>query len=80
MASSTLDQNLDAQHQALAAAGCERIFLDTASGKLASRAQLEDALMVARPGDELVVIRLDRLGRWLKHLIDLAGDLQARKV
>lgn len=61
---STRDQHPEAQHDALTAAGCEQIFLDKASGKLASRPELSKALLVAnRPKDQLVVTKLDRLGR-----------------
>ena len=61
---STRDQNHEAQHDALHAAGCERIFIDHASGKLATRPELDKALLVAeRAGDQLVVTKLDRLGR-----------------
>ena len=63
---------------ALSAAGCERIFADHASGRLAPRPELDKAVMVVRDDDELVVTKLDRLGRWLKHLIELSNDLQAR--
>lgn len=77
---STREQNLDAQRDALTAAGCERVFVDSASGKLASRPQLEQALTVARAGDQLVVTKLDRLGRSLEHLLELARTLQAAKV
>lgn len=77
---STEDQVLDAQRDALAAAGCEQIFLDTASGKLARRPELDKALLVARSGDQLVVTKLDRLGRSLEHLIALSKDLEARGV
>ncbi len=77
---STRDQNPDAQHDALAAAGCEEVFIDKVSGKLARRPELDRALLVARGGDQLVVTKLDRLGRSLEHLIDLSKDLQARTV
>jgi hypothetical protein len=77
---STRDQNPDAQHDALAAAGCDQVFVDKASGKLARRPELERALLVARAGDEFVVTKLDRLGRSLEHLIDLSKGLQARSV
>src|SRR5450755_749013 len=64
-----------------AAGGCERIFIDHASGKLAIRPELDKALLVAeRAGDQLVVTKLDRLGRSLKHLIEIAKLLQARGV
>ena len=78
---STRDQNPDGQRDALAAAGCDEIFIDKASGKLASRPALDKALMVAaRTGDQLVVTKLDRLGRSLEHLIALSTQLQTRGV
>ena len=73
---STRDQHPDAQADALTAAGCERVLIDTASGKLARRSQLDAALQALRAGDQLVVTKLDRLGRSLENLIDLSGDLQ----
>lgn len=77
---STRDQNPEAQHDALAAAGCDQIFLDKASGKLASRPKLDQALLVVRKGDQLVITKLDRLGRSLKNLIEVSEDLRARGV
>jgi DNA invertase Pin-like site-specific DNA recombinase len=77
---STRDQNLDAQRDALAGAGCDEIMVDKASGKLARRPELDKALLVARKGDQLVVTKLDRLGRSLEHLIALSKDLQTRGV
>jgi DNA invertase Pin-like site-specific DNA recombinase len=77
---STRDQNPATQHDALTAAGCDPVFTDKASGKLARRPELDKALLVARTGDQLVVTKLDRLGRSLAHLIDLAAALQARGV
>jgi DNA invertase Pin-like site-specific DNA recombinase len=77
---STRDQILDAQRDALAAAGCEQVFVDKASGKLARRPELDKALLVARTGDQLVVTKLDRLGRSLEHLIALSNGLQATGV
>ncbi len=75
---STTDQNLDLQTDALRQAGCARIFTDTASGGLAARPQLAAALDYLRPGDTLVVWRLDRLGRSLRHLIDTVAGLEKR--
>ena len=77
---STTDQNLDAQRDALQADGCDRVLVDRTSGKLARRPELDKALLVAREGDQLVVTKLDRLGRSLDHLIVLSNELQARGV
>jgi DNA invertase Pin-like site-specific DNA recombinase len=77
---STSDQNTDAQRDALTAAGCERIFLDTASGKLARRPKLDAALDFLRPGDTLVITKLDRLGRSVRNLVDLSATLAERGV
>ncbi len=77
---STLDQNPALQEDDLNAAGCERVFVDKASGALADRPQLVAALDYVRQGDVLVVWRLDRLGRSLKHLVQIVGDLEERGV
>jgi len=77
---STRDQNPEAQRDALAAAGCDQIFIDKASGKLASRPELDKALVVVRNGDQLVITKLDRLGRSLKNLIEVSEDLRARGI
>src|SRR6476661_2635842 len=77
---STTDQTLALQQDALADAGCEKIFTDTASGSLAERPGLAEALNFARSGDTLVVWRLDRLGRSLRHLIDTVTTLEQRGV
>jgi DNA invertase Pin-like site-specific DNA recombinase len=78
---STRDQHPEAQRDALTAAGCDQIFLDKASGKLARRPELDKALLSAnRVGDQLVVTKLDRLGRSLEHLIELSKRLQAAGV
>src|SRR5215211_3468619 len=73
---STTDQTLALQQDALKAAGCEKIFTDTASGSRTDRPGLSEALDFARAGDTLVVWRLDRLGRSLAHLIESIKDLQ----
>lgn len=77
---STGEQNLDPQTDALTAAGCTRIFTDRASGALAERPQLAAALDYARRGDALVVVKLDRAGRSLPHLIGLVDELERRGV
>jgi DNA invertase Pin-like site-specific DNA recombinase len=78
---STRDQNPDGQRDALAAAGCDEVYVDKASGKLASRPELDEALLIAaRAGDQLVITKLDHLGRSLEHLIVLSAQLQTRGV
>jgi hypothetical protein len=73
---STEDQHLDLQRDALARAGCERTFEDRRSGVKADRPGLAAALDFARPGDSLVVWRLDRLGRSLTDLIALVRRIR----
>jgi DNA invertase Pin-like site-specific DNA recombinase len=77
---STLDQNDDLQRDALESAGCYRVFTDKASGKLDQRPQLIAVLDQLRPGDTLVVWRLDRLGRSLRHLIETIKELADRGI
>ena len=77
---STQDQTLALQKDALEKIGCNKIFTDTASGTKAERKGLEEALNYVREGDTLVVWRLDRLGRSLKHLIETITDLNNRKI
>jgi DNA invertase Pin-like site-specific DNA recombinase len=77
---STEEQNLDLQLDALEAAGCKRVFRDVGSGSLKHRPQLDGCFDYLRTGDTLVVWRLDRLGRGLKHLIESIDGLHAREV
>src|SRR5437764_5997717 len=77
---STQDQTLNLQKDALEKIGYGKIFTDTASGAKAERIGLEEALEYVREGDTLVVWRLDRLGRSLKHLIETISQLNARKI
>jgi DNA invertase Pin-like site-specific DNA recombinase len=77
---STTDQTLDLQKDALQKAGCAKIFTDTASGAKAERVGLDQALSYVRPGDSLVVWRLDRLGSSLPHLIETITGLENRRV
>jgi DNA invertase Pin-like site-specific DNA recombinase len=77
---STIEQDLALQTDALKKAGCEHIFDDTASGATTKRPGLTAALSHVRKGDTLVVWRLDRLGRSLRHLIDVIADLEKRGI
>jgi DNA invertase Pin-like site-specific DNA recombinase len=77
---STEDQNLTLQTDALDRAGCERLFTDQMSGTRADRPGLREALSHIRPGDTLVVWKLDRLGRGVKGLVDLVAEFEGRKV
>ena len=74
---STHDQNLDLQRDALEKAGCGRIYVEHISGSSSSRSELERTIEILREGDTLVVWRLDRLGRSLKHLRTVRGDDRA---
>ena len=77
---STQDQNLDLQNDALKAAGCDKIYTDKMSGAKTNRPGLEEILGFIRKGDTLVVWKLDRLGRSLKHLIQVMQLLDERGV
>ena len=77
---STSDQNLHLQTDALHATGCERVFTDTVSGARVERPGLTSALNECRPGDILVVWKLDRLGRSLPHLVETVRALSTRGV
>ena len=72
---STDEQNLNLQEDALRAAGCEKIFMETASGVSKDRPELRAALTFARDGDTLVVWKLCRLGRSLSQLIQTVEKL-----
>jgi len=78
---STEDQNLGLQLDALAHAGCERIYQDEGiSGAATDRRALNDALAALAPGDVLVTWKLDRLGRSLAHLISITTRLEAEGI
>jgi DNA invertase Pin-like site-specific DNA recombinase len=77
---STHEQNLDLQIDALHAAGCEKIFTDKISTRKAERKGLQEALEFLRPGDVLVVWKLDRLGRTLKQLIELVTSFDQKGI
>jgi len=77
---STADQKLDRQLDALREAGCERIFEDVASGAKAERPGLDRMLDTLREGDVVVIMKLSRLGRSLRHLVELVDDFRERGV
>jgi len=77
---STSDQDHALQADALTAAGCARVFTEKASGSLDSRHELARCLDHLRTGDTLVVWRLDRLGRSVRHLTDTVTTLAERGV
>lgn len=78
---STNDQHPEAQTDALTAAGCAKVFTDHGvSGRLARRPQWDACLDYLRAGDVLVVTKLDRLGRSVKHLVDLVLQLRERGI
>ena len=77
---STHEQNLSLQIDELKKSGCTEIFTDKISGSKSERPGLQKALGFLREGDSLVVWRLDRLGRSLKHLIELITRLEERKI
>ena len=78
---STRSQNDDSQVDELKAAGCEKIFTEQGvSGKLASRPELDACLAYLRSGDILVITRLSRAMRSLRHLLDMAADLKERGI
>ncbi len=74
------EQTEDLQVDALRAANCERLFTDKLSGATLERKGLDEALSFLRPGDALVVWKLDRAGRSLKHLIELMNTLHQRNI
>lgn len=78
---STLEQSTDLQAESLRAAGCDKVFLEKASGARADRPELKRVVNdVLRPSDTLVVWKLDRLARSLKQLIATAEDLETKGI
>jgi DNA invertase Pin-like site-specific DNA recombinase len=77
---STLEQNEDLQTDALKRAGCERLYVDHASGAKAHRPQVDRMLDAMRTGDTVVVWKLDRLGRSVQHLVDLMNRFRTEGV
>ena len=77
---SALGQNHASQIDALTGAGCERIFQETESGANADRRELRNLIEFARPGDVLCVLRLDRLGRNMRHVLDVFDQLNRKQI
>lgn len=77
---STPDQSPALQRDALERAGCEHVYVDVASGAKSERPELANCLSYLRKGDQLVVWKLDRLGRSLKDLMAFMAELEARDV
>lgn len=77
---SALGQNHQSQIDALTVAQCERIFQETASGSRSDREELAKVIEFARPGDEVVVVRLDRLGRNMRNVLDVIDQLARKQV
>ena len=77
---STEEQNTSLQIDALKNAGCKQLFEEKVSGKSKDRPELEVCLKVLREGDTLVVLRLDRLGRSLDHLVQTIRNLESRNI
>jgi DNA invertase Pin-like site-specific DNA recombinase len=77
---STQDQNLELQREALIKAGCKKVFEDKISGSRAERPGLTKALELLREGDTLVIWKLDRLGRSVKQLVTLVGELAKQEI
>ncbi|WP_159478351.1 recombinase family protein [Dyadobacter sp. 3J3] len=77
---STQDQNLEMQLDALQKAGCEKIFQEKASGIKSDRPELAAMQQVLREGDVIYIYKLDRLGRSLKHLLEMTSDFEKRGI
>jgi DNA invertase Pin-like site-specific DNA recombinase len=77
---STTDQNLILQLDALQKYGCERIFEEKITGTKKDRPQLAELITILRPGDKVVIYKLDRISRSTKHLIDLSEHFEKRGI
>src|SRR5271169_5276335 len=77
---STINQNLALQRDALAEAGCGKIFTEQLSGAVTDRPALREALEFARSGDTLIVWKLDRLARSMKQLIETIEELRLKGI
>ena len=77
---STTDQKLGRQINALKKYGCEQIFQEKVTGRKTERPQLDIMLKMLRKGDQLVIYKLNRLGRNFSHLIKVIGELEERGI
>jgi DNA invertase Pin-like site-specific DNA recombinase len=77
---STNEQQTTQQKHELETAGCTQIYADTISGAKTSRPELDKCLAALQPGDTLVIWKLDRLGRSLKHLLEISDMLKSRGI
>ena len=77
---STSQQDLSSQTERLHSAGSIKIFTDIVSGKIFERKGLEELIQYARPNDKLCVVRLDRLGRSLKELLETVERLKTHQI
>lgn len=77
---STKKQNLEMQIDALKNAGCQLVYEEQASGAKEERPELQRMLGQLRAGDTVVVWKIDRIGRSLKHLVNLIAELHQRGV
>ena len=77
---STLDQNLDAQRDALLKAGATKIFVEKITGTKSSRPELDLMCQMLRRGDTVLITRIDRLGRSAKDLLNIVSDFEAKGV
>lgn len=77
---STQEQNLDLQVDALKKAECDKLFIDIASGTKSSRPELNKMLSELRQKDVIVIWKLDRLGRSLKHLVELIEQFNEKQI
>jgi DNA invertase Pin-like site-specific DNA recombinase len=77
---STKDQNLESQLDHLTKAECELIFQEKVSGTKKERPELEKMFTQLRKGDVVYIYKLDRLGRSMKHLLEMVAELEKREV
>ena len=75
---STADQKLDLQLDALEKYGCEQVYSEKKSGTIRNRPELEKMLESLRSGDEVVIWKLDRMARSLQHLIEIVDIIQSK--